>query len=127
MADLEKQLDDVIRTTDHSSPEDRSRMIEQSQPILAGMRKIQDALVKERAQLSRLIQDALIEMGSLAESGSDEQILALLSAIGDLPTRMVDEVGFEWDQVRQRFSTYQQRYEPKRNYVKALQDIQLIG
>ena len=43
-AELEKQLDDLIRTTDHSSSEDRSKMIEESQPVLSRMKEIERVL-----------------------------------------------------------------------------------
>ena len=122
-AGLEKRLDDLIRTTDHSSAEDRSRMIEKSGPLLRRMREIEDLLGKQRARLGGLIGEVFAELDSLAKTGSPQQIRALLRAVGDLPGQMFDQKGFEWKHLRKRFRSYQRRYQARRDYVRMLDEI----
>lgn len=126
-AELEKEVDELIRTTDHDSPQDRSRMIENSQPLMAGLREIEITLSKQRADLGRLIQDVLAEASCLAKAGSNEQLRALLEAVGDLPREMFDQDGFKWDVLRQRFSRYQQDHTSTHDYVRTIEEIHRIG
>lgn len=102
-------------------------MIEQSQPLLGGMKKIEDTLAKQRAQLGRMIQDVLEEVHYLAETGSHLQISALLEAVGDLPRNMFEREGFEWDALRRRFGSYQKDYRSRHDYVRTIDEIHRIG
>ena len=123
LAEVENGLDELIRTADHTSDEGRSKMIKQSQTFYSQRRKIKETIDKQQAKLGGLLGEVLLEVRSLAKTGSQEQILALLHAVGDLPRQMFDDQGFEWNTLRQGFQDYQQCYSTPHDYVGDLDEI----
>jgi|KBSSwiStaDraftv2_1062776.scaffolds.fasta_scaffold947207_1 hypothetical protein len=123
-AALEKEMDAIIRTADQRSSEGRSKMIAQSRLLHGKIHEIEKMLDRQRAKLGRLLHEVLDEVRSLAEAGSQQQLLALLDSVGDLPHQMFDSQGFEWDALRQALQNYQQRHHPtKHDYVRLLDEI----
>ena len=122
-AALEKRMTQIIRATNHKSSESFSEMIRKSRPLHSRVIEIEATLNRQRAGLGDFLHKMLREGRALAKAGSNQQAVALLDAVGDLPHAMFDDHGFLWDAVRKRFQNYRRRYPGRKDYAQLLDDI----
>jgi len=106
--------DQLIQSRDLSVTEERLKHYEETRPLIRQQTALELTLHEVRRGLAELVAELFNELGSLARLGITAQVIELAGLGYKLSRGMYETQGFDWEEIREEFESYQKKYRLKR-------------